>query len=197
MGQRGIARFFPVQDMERTMAYEGEILHACGLIELDFSKTWIVAVSGDGPNLCGHLLVYAASNPGYYFHVTGDPTASGIMKVRGYPMYMDDAGYRRYLVETVKTELRRRMVKLPNPAGSALYVESLLSEKWTWAVLPHNCVDFVEEVIKAGGGGWTSYSNCPVISISDDIPTKIQTFFNSMENMLEGEIYRIYGVPRF
>jgi hypothetical protein len=33
------------------MAYEGEILNQCGLIQLDFSATCIVAVSGDGPNV--------------------------------------------------------------------------------------------------------------------------------------------------
>jgi hypothetical protein len=35
------------------MAYEGDILNACGLIQIDFSETYVVAVSGDGPNICG------------------------------------------------------------------------------------------------------------------------------------------------
>lgn len=52
------------------MPYEGDILNACGVIDIDFSESWIVAVSGDGPNVCGHLLVYTAPGGGYYFHVT-------------------------------------------------------------------------------------------------------------------------------
>ena len=33
------------------MAYEGEILNACGAINIDLSDVYIVAVSGDGPNI--------------------------------------------------------------------------------------------------------------------------------------------------
>ena len=49
-------------------------------------------------------------------------------------MYMTEAGYRQYLSETRKRELRRRALSLPNPSGAYLYLEGLLSEKWTWAV---------------------------------------------------------------
>ena len=181
----------------KLMAYEGEILNTCGLIKLNFSETWIVAVSGDGPNVCGHLLIYAASNPGYYFHVTGDPSARGIKKIQGYPKYMTQSGYAKYLVQTGKTELRRRMVKLPNPSGAALYLESLLAEKWTWAVLPNNCVSFVEEIIKAGGGGWSSYSNCPSLATQDSVSVQVNNFYNSMINTMEGKIYQLYRVPRY
>lgn len=174
------------------MAYEGDILAYKGQIKIDFSDTWIVAVSGDGPNFCGHLLIYAGGGKGYYFHVTGDPKASGVGRIRGYPMYMDDAGFARYLRETGKLEIRRQKVNLPNPQAAATYVESLLGEKWTWGVLPHNCVAFVEEVIAAGGGDWGSYSNCPVVATSDTVAERIQKFFNS----LEGEIYHLYGVPQ-
>ena len=174
------------------MAYEGEILNACGIIQIDFSETWIVAVSGDGPNICGHLLIYSAKGGGYYFHVTGDPTAKGIKKVRGYPMYMNDTGYRRYLKETGKRELSRRKMDLPNPSKAMLYVEGLLSEKWTWAVVPHNCVSFVEEVIDAGGGNWGSYSNCPALATAETVEDRLQSFYRWMES----GIYHLYGVPR-
>jgi hypothetical protein len=174
------------------MAYEGEILNACGAINMDFSVASIVAVSGDGPNVCGHLLLHSQKGGGYYFHVTGDPNASGLKQARGYPMYMNEAGYRKYLKETGKTELRRRTIELPNPEGAMLYIESLLAEKWTWAVLPHNCVAFVEEVIKAGGGNWGSYSNCPVVATSDSVSERIQRFYNWMNS----GIYGLYGVPQ-
>jgi hypothetical protein len=165
------------------MTYEGEILNSCGLIDVDFSQTSIVAVSGDGPNICGHLLIYAAGRGGYYFHVA---------EVHGYPRYMNESGYRRYLRESGKTELRRRSVDLPNPTNCLLYLEGLLAEKWTWGVLPHNCVSFVEELIAAGGGPWGSYSNCPGLATAPSLSDRIQSFYNWMES----SIYDIYGVPR-
>jgi hypothetical protein len=107
-------------------------------------------------------------------------------------MYMNDAGYRTYLKENGKRELRRRKVDLPNAAGALLYVEELMSQKWTWAVLPHNCVAFVEAVIDAGGGTWGSYSNCPAISTADTVNERVQRFYNWMTS----EIYNLYGVPQ-
>jgi hypothetical protein len=166
------------------MAYHGEILDQCGLINIDCSTIAVVAVSGDGPNLCGHLLIYTGpGRGGYYFHVA---------ELRGYPRYMNEAGYQRYLRETGKTELRRRYLSLPNPQGALLYLEGLMANTWTWLVLPNNCVAFVEEVIKAGGGKWSSYSNCPAVATADTIPERAQSFLGQ----LEGEIYRLYGVPR-
>jgi len=67
-----------------------------------------------------------------------------------------------------------------------------MANKWTWLVVPNNCVAFVEEVIKAGGGTWSSYSNCPDVATQDTISVRIQRFLGQ----LEGEIYHLYGVPR-
>jgi hypothetical protein len=174
------------------MAYEGDILDACGLIQLDFTNAYIVAVSGDGPNVCGHLLFFAPNGGGYYFHVTGDPKGKNLNRLRGYPMYMTEAGYRQYLKDTGKKELRRRKVDLPNPHDAELYVEKLLSDKWTWAVLPHNCVSFVEAVIKAGGGTWGSYSNCPALATSDSVSERIQSFYRWMNT----GVSNLYGLPQ-
>jgi len=173
------------------MVYEGEILNACGIIKADFSNVNVVAVSGDGPNICGHLLIYTPNGGGYYFHVTGDPAGKGLGKLRGFPMYMNDAGYRTYLKDTGKVELRRRPLNLPKPDAAYLYVEGILSQKWTWAVLPHNCVAFVEGVIEAGGGDWSSYSNCPALATADSVSDRINSFYRWMES----SIYGVYGVP--
>jgi hypothetical protein len=173
------------------MPYEGEILNACGVVQADFSTTYIVAVSGDGPNVCGHMLIYTPSGGGYYFHVTGDPNGRGIGRIIGYPMYMTENGYQRYLSETGKTELKRRRVPLPNPDGAYLYLEQVLSEKWTWGVLPHNCVNFVEEVISAGGGDWGSYSNCPAVAIEPTVAERLQQMYIWMDT----GIRQLYGVP--
>jgi len=48
-------------------------------------------------------------------------------------------------------------------------------------------------VIHAGGGEWSSYSNCPTVATQDSIGEQATRFFGQ----LEGEIYRLYGVPSF
>jgi hypothetical protein len=69
-------------------------------------------------------------------------------------------------------------------------LEELLSKSWLWGVLPNNCVAFVEEVIAAGGGTWSSGSNCPAIAVADS--SDVGRLFK----MLEASIYYTYGVPR-
>ena len=170
-------------------AYEGEILNECGTVNLDFSVAYVVAVSGSGPNVCGHLLVYAGGGGGTYFHVAGS-TPKNLLTA--YPHYMSEAGYRRYLKENKKTELRRVRVRLSNPDGASLYIENLMAEKWTWGVLPNNCVAFVEEVIAAGGGDWAgSYSNCPALAVKDTIAVHAQRYLLELER----SIYRANGFP--
>lgn len=166
------------------MPYDGEFLNQSGVLDIDPTQVAVVAVSGSGPNFCGHLLI-ATGTPGesLYFHVA---------LVRGYPKYMTEAGYSRYLRENAKTELRRRSLSLPNPNGALLYLEGLMANTWTWGVLPNNCVAFVEEVIKAGGGTWSSASNCPSVATQDSIPTMAARFMSQ----LESEIYQLYGAPR-
>ena len=167
------------------MAYSGEVLNQCGAINIDCSEIAVVAVSGDFPNPCGHLLLYTGkNNNGYYFHVA---------ELRGYPRYMNQMGYKRYLKEAGKSEIRRRYLSLPDPNGALLYLENLMSCQWTWGGIPNNCVAFVEEVIQAGGGTWGSYSNCPAIATQETIPSRINRFLVQ----LEGEIYNLYGIPRF
>jgi hypothetical protein len=163
------------------MSYEGETLDACGL-QVDLSEIAVVAVSGSIPNVCGHLILHTPSRGGFYFHVTD---------VYGYPHYMNASQYQRYLSENHKHEFLRRRLTLPDPRSAELYLESILSDDWTWGILPHNCVSFCEEVIHAGGAEWSSYSNCPVIAT--DVPQhEVSQFLQT----LQGEIYRLYGAPR-
>jgi hypothetical protein len=166
------------------MGYSGDVLDQCGILNIDLSRVAVVAVSGDGPNLCGHLLLHGGSpGGGTYYHVA---------EFRDKPRYMSESGYRRYLRDSGKREIRRIPLTLPDPHAAELYLENLLANTWTWLVLPNNCVAFVEEVIHAGGGTWGSYSNCPDLATQETIPTRIQRFMGQ----LEGEIYRLYGVPR-
>ena len=165
------------------MPYHGEVLTSCGTVNIDLSNASVIAVSGDGINACGHLLLYVPSGGGYYFHVAG---------VHEAPRYMTESGYRRYLTESGKRELRRRSLRLPDPAGAYLHLEGLLAEKWFWGAVPHNCVSFVEEIISAGGGDWGSYSNCPAVATSDSMTDRINRFYQWMES----GIYGLYGVRR-
>ena len=164
------------------MAYEGEILNACGVVEVDLTKVAVVAVSGSGPNVCGHMILHSPSRGGFYFHVAG---------FYGPPRYMSEAQYRKYLKANGKRELLRRYLELPDPRRAELYLESLLCGNWLWLVLPNNCVRFCEVIIQAGGAEWGTYSNCP--TVATDVP---QQAINRFLQTLEGEIYRLYGVPR-
>ena len=165
------------------MPYEGDDLNACGVLNIDCSKIAVVAVSGSGPNFCGHLILGTGSGgTDLYFHVAG---------INTYPKYMSATNFVRYLRENGKTEIRRRLLSLPNPNGAITFLEGALSRTWLWGVLPHNCVAFVEDVIHAGGGTWSSYSNCPAVATADTIEERANRFMNTMEN----DIYQLYGVP--
>jgi hypothetical protein len=95
------------------------------------------------------------------------------------------------LHENGKSEIRRRFLSLPDPNGAVNFLEGVMSRTWLWGVLPHNCVAFVEDVIQAGGGTWSSYSNCPAVATADTVEERANRFMNTMEN----EIYQLYGVP--
>ena len=166
------------------MSYDGEVLDACGVIEIDLTTAYVVAVSGSAPNVCGHLLIFAGNKGGYYFHVA---------ELHGYPKYMDQAGFQKYLKDNGKKELKRIRVVLPDPQGAVAYLEELLASKWLWGVLPNNCVAFVEEVIKAGGGNWSSASNCPSLATADTVEDRATKFMQGLTN----EIMRSMGVPSF
>jgi hypothetical protein len=76
---------------------------------------------------------------------------------------MLESGYRRYLEETGKKELKRNFVKLSNSKAADGKLEELLQQQWTWFFLPHNCARFVEVVVQAGGSNAGLYSNCPTL----------------------------------
>lgn len=125
------------------MAYEGEVLLLCPQDGFALANAYAVVVSGDGPNYWGHMLLNTGGIGGMYFQVAG---------VHACPRYMDEDGYRRYLKETGKREIRRFPVRIPNPQAALLKMEELLSKPWAWWVVVHNCETFAEEIIVAGGG---------------------------------------------
>ena len=153
------------------MAYEGELLNFTPPPHMfDFTRASAVIVSGDRPNKWGHMLLNTGGTGGMYFQIAGVITR---------PRYMNEAGYRRYLRETRKAELRRIPVFIPHPEAAQERMEELLGEKWVWGGPVHNCETAVEEIIVAGGGphlrqslfplptraGWSAWDcgalNCP------------------------------------
>ena len=133
------------------MAYVGERLYQCSAIPFNWNSAHLVVVSGSGPNFCGHAVVNAGA---YYFHIDG---------LHDFPWYMTEPGYRRYLKETGKRELRRTRVPLSNPDGAQQKLDELAVKRWRWMVLPNNCASYVEEILKAGGSKRSNLLNCPVV----------------------------------
>ena len=127
-------------------------MHQCLAAAFDFRNAYVVVVSGATWNPCGHMIINTGGKAGYYFHVA---------EVRGFPRYMREIGYQRYLKDEGKKEIRRTRVVIKYPDASQLKLEQLLAEKWTWFLLPHNCAAFAEEVLQAGGTNAGLYANCP------------------------------------
>lgn len=132
--------------------YNGDEMVLCPLKTADFKHTCAVIVSGDGINLCGHALLHVGDS--WYFHVAGK---------NDLPKFMQESGYKRYLKENGKREIRRWIIKLTKPEGAHKKLEELLAKKWRWLVLPNNCASFVEEIVQAGGSTAGQIFNCPSI----------------------------------
>jgi hypothetical protein len=125
------------------MAYEGELLTYCPAAMFNFGKTYAVVVSGARLNPWGHMLLNTGGKRGQYFQVSD---------VYGQPRFMNEKQFERYLAENGKTIVTVMPVHIPFPQKSHLKLEELLSKKWAWGALVHNCESLVEEIVMAGGG---------------------------------------------
>lgn len=132
--------------------YEGDMAFHCFIRPADFAQTRAVIVTGVPGNFCGHALLHVG--PGWYIHTVG---------FYDVPRFMDESGYMRYLRENGKREIRRWIVPIPDPVGAHQKLVELLSKEWLWLALPSNCVNFVEEVVKAGGSDAGMIFNCPTM----------------------------------
>ena len=132
------------------MAFEGDPMNESRVFS--FKVTNAVVVSGVKVNPCGHLILNLGGSPGEYFHVS---------ELYGYPLYMNEDGYQRYLKENGKKELRRWPVAITKEPEANAKLCDLMAKKWFWGVLPHNCAAFVETVVQAGGSKAGLYFNCP------------------------------------
>lgn len=92
----------------KSAPYVGDIMHKCMLRPFDFKHAFAVVVTGATWNPCGHMLLNTGGSGGWYFHVA---------ERKGNPRFMRADGYRRYLQEHQKRELRRTFVSVPNPVA--------------------------------------------------------------------------------
>ncbi|MCF9001802.1 MULTISPECIES: hypothetical protein [Pseudomonas] len=132
------------------MSYLGSHLNHCRAVPFNWYDTWLVVVSGDGPNICGHALLKAGE---FCFHIAG---------LAERPYFMSETDYRRYLNESSKTELFRRRILLTEPDAAQRKLEELSAKPWHWFGIPNNCVSYVEEIFSAGGSRESMITNCPV-----------------------------------
>jgi uncharacterized protein YfaP (DUF2135 family) len=130
------------------MSFVGQHLYSCRAVLFNWHDAWLVVVSGEGPNVCGHALLKAGL---YYFHVDG----------WNRPYYMTESEYRRYMNEAGKHELFKRSIHLVNPEGAQRKLEELSAKVWYWLGVPNNCVSYVEDILTAGGANDSILSNCP------------------------------------
>lgn len=137
----------------RPHPYIGDLMRHCFVRPSHFKHACVVIVSGDSVNFCGHALLHIGGS-GWYFHVAG---------FNEEPRFMNEAGYKRYLKEGGKREIRRWIVAIPDPLGAHRKLEELLARRWQWLILPNNCVSFVEEIVFAGGSKAHMHYNCPTL----------------------------------
>lgn len=134
----------------QSKSYDGEIMLRSMLKPSDFEHVCAVIVTGDGINFCGHALLHTTHD--WYFHVAGR---------YDYPKFMREHGYKRYLRENGKREIRRWIVSIRDPGAAHRKLKELLAKQWFWGGAIHNCVSFVEEVVQAGGSDAGMIINCP------------------------------------
>ena len=171
-------------------SYEGEVVNSCSDPSIyNCSQAYAIVVSGASANPFGHMILNFGGPGGYYFHKC---------QLHGYALLMTQAGFSRYCVEEdpPKVVLSRMRVSIPDPDAALRKLESILQDKEYWLVVPHNCVDFCERVLQAGGAKnpdgspWGLYSNLPTLGV-DGYYTD---FLSRMYRDLEREIYSLYGL---
>lgn len=125
------------------MSYEGELLTFCPSGMYDFSRTYAVLVSGARFNPYGHMLLNTGGPGGRYFHVSD---------LHGYPRTMNEEQFQLYLSSNGKTIVSVIRVSIPRPRDAQVKLEQVLSSKWPWGAVVHNCETMVEDIVMAGGG---------------------------------------------
>jgi hypothetical protein len=125
------------------MAYEGELMTACPAQMFEFGATYAVIVSGARFNPYGHMLLNTGGPGGVYFQVS---------EFYGDPRFMTEVQFQRYLRENNKFIVTVMRIHIPDPGKAQMELEMMLSRKWLWLGVVHNCESLVEKIVMAGGG---------------------------------------------
>jgi hypothetical protein len=118
----------------------------------------VTIVTGSFPNLFGHALFRLGRRVGY-MHVD---------QLYDYPSYIPYYDFDFYLKSNGKSLIYHDPIRIPNAPGALTRLQQLRMSKWVWLVVPHNCVRFCEQIIRAGGGSWFSTTNLPILSAAAD-----------------------------
>ncbi len=173
--------------------YEGEAVTSCADRSIyDCSDAYAVVVSGASSNPFGHMILNFGGPGGHYFHKC---------QLHGYALLMTQAGFSRYCVEEdpPKVVLTRMRVSVPDPDAALRKMESILQDKEFWLVVPHNCVDFCERILQAGGAKnpdgspWGLYSNLPTLGVDGYYTDTLAKLYQDLEH----QIYSLYGFGQY
>jgi hypothetical protein len=140
--------------MKNVSTINGSEMDACDVKLFRFKEVYLIVVTGQGPNICGHSLLNFGGKDGFYVHVTG---------IVEKPRIMSESQYQTYLRAYTKQELLREKINLGFPEKSISYLEKLLSEDWNYKLLFHNCSHFVEKILQAGGYSIYIPTHCPIM----------------------------------
>jgi hypothetical protein len=132
-----------------TKPYLGENMSSCPSRMLQWSSTSAIILNGSPLNICGHQALRVGA---YYFQ---------ILRVHGFPTYMNEKGYRLRLAQTGQREVRRDQIFIRDPERAQAKLTELMAKRWLWGILAHNCANFVAQIIEAGGAPRHLYSQCP------------------------------------
>lgn len=120
--------------------------------KLNWNRTYVVIVTGEIPNVCGHMLLCVDEQ---YFHFDGPGPLNP-------PQYLgDNQDYINYLRRWDKHEFMRRLAPVVYPERAEKKLNELLGKKWFTMLFIHNCATFVKEVLLAGGNFWSFMEICP------------------------------------
>lgn len=126
--------------------YEGAAMIVGPFEVSDFQHVCAVIVTGSGVNACGHTLLHVGESWSWYVHIA-----------RPYklPKFIPESNYMRYLRENGKREIRRWIVKLPNPKGAHEKLHELIQNHgsgalWLITALPLRKKSYEQAVAKPG-----------------------------------------------
>lgn len=148
--------------------YDGEEISYCDPNAFASGRGEVVVVSGDGINICGHVLLNVVGFG--YRHLRGETAR---------PRYLRTSlGFDRYLRENQKRVYGRYSFEFSSPACATRRYCHLIAEYWKYGLIRHNCASFVRSILSAGGISGNFPVQCPNLSIPYAIISPSHFWYN-------------------